>query len=50
MKRSRSQLSAESFCSNTAPTNAVMRKNILSSVKRTRARRNSLYLNENSKQ
>jgi electron transport complex protein RnfB len=50
MKRSRSQLSAESFCSNTTPTNAVMRKNILSSVKRTRARRNSLYLNENSKQ
>ena len=50
MKRSRSQLSAESFCSNTTPTNAVMRENILSSVKRTRARRNSLYLNENSKQ
>ena len=50
MKRSRSQLSAESLCSNTTPTNAVMRKNILSSVKRTRARRNSLYLNENSKQ
>jgi len=50
MKRSRSQLSAESFCSNTTPTNAVMRENILSSVRRTRARRNSLYLNENSKQ
>jgi hypothetical protein len=27
-----------------------MRENILSSVMRTRARRNSLYLNENSKQ
>jgi hypothetical protein len=45
MKRSRSKLSAESCCSNTVSTQTVMRENILSSVKRTRDRKNSLYLN-----
>jgi hypothetical protein len=45
MKRSRSKLSAS--CSNTISTQTIMRKNILSSVKRTRARRNNLYLNKN---
>jgi hypothetical protein len=46
MKRSRSKLSAESCCSNTVSTQTVMRENILSSVKRTRARRNSQHLNK----
>ncbi len=46
MKRSRSQLSAESFCSNTVSTQAVMRQNILNSVKRARARRDSLHINK----
>lgn len=50
MKRSRSQLSAKPLCSDTVPTHAVMRENILSSVKRTRARRNSLHLNKDSNQ
>ena len=50
MKRSRSQLSAESFHSNTASTQAVMRENILSSVKRTRARRDDLNLKIHSNQ
>lgn len=44
MKHSRSQQSAESFCSDTAKTHAVMQENILNSVKRTRARRDNLKL------
>ncbi len=46
IKRSRSQLSAESFDNKTTWTKTVMQENILSSVKRTRTRRNSLYLNK----
>ena len=44
MKRSRSLRSAESFRNDKASTQAVMRENILSSVKRTRARRENLNL------
>ena len=44
MKRSRSQQSAESLHNDKASTHAVMRDNILSSVKRTRARRENLNL------
>ncbi len=44
MKRSRSKLSAG--CRNTVSTQTTMRENILSSVKRTRARRNSQHLNK----
>ncbi|HIC21472.1 MAG TPA: RnfABCDGE type electron transport complex subunit B [Gammaproteobacteria bacterium] len=43
IKRSRSQLSAESFDRKTTWTQTVIRQNILSSVKRSRARRSSLF-------
>ena len=48
MKRSRSQVTAVSFESNTTSTYAGMRENILSSVKRTRARRNLRHLSDDS--
>jgi len=49
MKRSRSQQSADTFRNDKSSTHAVMRENILSSVKRTRARRDGLNLNIRSK-
>ena len=49
-KRSRSQQSAEHIYSDSASTRSVMQANILSSVKRTRARRDNLHLNKYSKQ
>ena len=49
MKRSRSQQRAESIRNDKASTHSVMRANILSSVKRTRARRDDLNVNIHSK-
>ncbi len=50
MKRSRSQQSANSFPNDKKSTRAVMRENILSSVKRTRTRRHDLNMKIHSKQ
>ncbi len=50
MKRYRSKLSTDSFGPIKRSTQAIMKENILSSVKRTRARRDRLHLNKNSKQ